>query len=215
MKKIFFLINILITSLNCFSQFSVSAGPSLIKPFGIKGMYPAFHISGEFGIDDLSSFYGRFTFAPSKSGEETKTVITALDFNTSPPVLEINSTEKFNYSILEFGRRYYFGEGYESGLSFYGSSNLNLIFNKVSVELDEYDKSKYQTTSGGGTNGSIVSLGFGLNGGVKHAFSFGTLFFDTGLNFSIFGLKSDPNIYSDQYKSLFFNFNFGYRKYFY
>jgi hypothetical protein len=198
------------------AQFSVSVGPSFIKPFGQNGIYSGLHLSGEFAVDDLSSFYGRFIFMPSKKGESTTTVVTAKDFNTSPPVLEINSTEKFNYSVLEFGKRYYFGEGYESGFSFYGGSNINLIFNKVSFELDDYDKAKYETTSGSEPFGSIVSLGFGLNGGLKHSFTFGTLYFDTGLNYNLLGLPSNATAQnSNMYANLFFNFNFGFRKYLY
>jgi hypothetical protein len=216
MKKLVLLTIIACNSLFTFSQFSVSAGPSFIKPFGQNGVYSGLHLSGEFAVDDLSSFYGRFIFMPSKKGESKTTVVTAKDFNTSPPVLEINSTEKFNYSVLELGKRYYFGEGYESGFSFYGGTNVNLIFNKVSFELDDFDKTKYETTSGSEPIGSIVSFGFGLNGGLKHSFTFGTLYFDTGLNYNLLGLSSNATAQnSNMYANLFFNFNFGFRKYLY
>ncbi|MGV3631624.1 MAG: hypothetical protein ACO1O6_10465 [Bacteroidota bacterium] len=199
-----------------FSQFSISGGPSLLKPFGIRSTYPGFHLSAEFNDDDVTTLYGRFSFFPSQKGQSTQVILTAYDFNTQPFQMQINSTEKYNYSVLEFGKRYYFGDGYESGFGFYGGSNLNIVFNKVRYDLDEYDKEKYDAGVNEDEVGSIIGFAFGLNGGIKNSFYFGTLFLDAGINYSIFAIKS-PNLVNTpgNYSSLFFAFNFGIRKDFY
>jgi hypothetical protein len=118
--------------------------------------------------------------------------------------------------VLEFGKRYYFGDGYESGFGFYGGSNLSIVFNKVRYDLDEYDKELYDSAMDEDEIGSIVGLAFGLNGGIKNSFYFGTIFLDAGINYSIFAIKS-PNLSSTptNYSSLFFAFNLGIRKDFY
>ncbi len=203
-------------SASFFSQFSLSGGPSLIKPFWIRGVYPGFHITGELNDDDVNTIYGRLSFFPSQKGATSQVILTAYDFNTVPFQKQINSTEKYNYTVLEFGKRYYFGDGYESGFGFYGGTNFNVVFNKVSYELEDYDKTLYDSGIGEDENGSIVGFALGLNGGIKNSFYFGTIFLDAGLNYSIFAVKS-PNLSGTpgNYSSLFFAFNVGIRKDFY
>lgn len=217
MKKIIpTLIFTICFSASFFSQLSVSLGPSMIKPFGVRSVYPGFHVSAEFNDDDINTIYGRFSFTPSRKGESTPIVLTAHDFNTVPFQTQVNSTERYNYSVLEFGKRYYFGDGYESGFGFYGGSNLSIVFNKVRYELDDYDEDKYSSSVDEDEVGTVIGLAFGLNAGIKNSFYFGTLFFDTGINYSIFALKS-PNMSGtpSNYSSLFFAFNLGIRRDFY
>ncbi|MES2587348.1 MAG: hypothetical protein V4622_00125 [Bacteroidota bacterium] len=199
-----------------FSQFSFSAGPSLIKPFGIQKAYPGFHLGAEFSNDDVTTMYARFSFMPAQKGTPTTLYVTGVDFNVDPYNIEVSSTEKFNYSMLEFGKRYYFGEGYESGFGVYGGSNMSVVFNKVKNELGDYDHSKYQSPTTGEDFGTIIGLALGLNAGVKNSFYFGTLYFDAGLNYKLLALGSNATANnSTQYTSLFFTFNFGIRKDFY
>lgn len=199
-----------------FSQLSVSAGPSLLKPFGIPSLYPGFHLSAEFNDDDVNTIYGRFSFFPSRKGETGLATLTAYDQNTTPFLTQVDSEEKYNYSVLEFGKRFYFGDGYESGFGFYGGSNLSIVFNKIRYELDDYDKTLYESSIDEDEVGSIVGMAFGLNGGIKNSFYFGTIFLDAGINYSIFAIKS-PNLSNTpaNYSSLFFAFNLGIRKDFY
>ncbi|MCE3294462.1 MAG: hypothetical protein K0R65_176 [Crocinitomicaceae bacterium] len=199
-----------------FSQFSVSAGPSLLKPFGIPAAYPGFHISGEFNDDDANTLYARFSFTPYKKGDQDSAVILAYDMNTSPFVAQVGSREKYNYTVLEFGKRYYFGDGYESGFGFYGGSNLNIVFNKVRYELDDYNKSLYYTENDVEQTGSIVGFALGLNGGIKNSFYFGTIYLDAGINYSLLAIKSQNlQTVPTNYSNLFFALNIGIRKDFY
>ena len=219
MKKYFFLLTILtcISSFS-FSQYSVSAGPTFIRPFGYQGIYPGLHIGVELNDDDFQTLYGRFSFLPYKSGDSTSSVVQGIDINTNPYTVPVSLTERYNYSMLEFGKRYYFGDGYESGFGFYGGSTINLIFNSIKYRVGEYDKTKYFSSFDESQKGSIVSFGLGLNGGIKNSFSFGTLFFDAGLSYSLLQIGS-PNLNSlptpESYRSLLFTFNLGFRKDFY
>jgi hypothetical protein len=216
MKKIILLLLILFSFKFSFAQFVVSAGPTFIKAFAQNGAHVGFNLSAEYAIDDLSTYYARFIHSPNKRGESSTILVSGKDFSVNPFSIEVNSTEKMNYNIFEFGKRYYFGEGFESGFSFYGGSSFNIIFNKVSYEIDKFDETKYQTTFSSDDSGNIVSLGIGLNAGLKHMFNFGTLSFDTGLNYNLFGLPSNNMAgSSNMYSGLFFMFNFGFRKYIY
>jgi hypothetical protein len=216
MRKIF-LLTLFIASLNLtFTQFSITAGSTILKPFGIQGTHFGFNLSGEFAVDDLSTYYARLTFLPSKTVSSSSILVSGKDFDVNPFSIEVDTYEKLNYSILEFGKRYYFGEGYENGFAAYGGSSLNIIFNKVSLEIDEFDETKYQTTFSSENTGTIATMGFGLNGGIKNSFNFGTLSFDAGMNYSLFGIASNSVAQNfNNVSSLYFVFNLGFRKYLY
>lgn len=216
MKKLF-LSSILFCVFASFSfgQFSINAGPSFIKPFGIKKIYPGLNFGFELSNDDVQTIYARFTFAPARIGDSISTSAVAYDFNTNPYQIQVMGVEKYNYSMLEFGKRYYFGDGYEAGFGIYGGSSMSLIFNKVTYRLDDYDKTTYQSSFDEGTSNSIVSLAFGLDGGVKYSMHFGTIFFDAGINYALFGLQSNSSAPTNSYSNLLFNINLGIRKDFY
>jgi hypothetical protein len=200
------------------AQYSISVGPSMVKPFGDTLVYPGFHVGAEFGNDDVQTLFVRFSHMPNKKAGTQSFSVVAIGETTVPFQQELVAEERYNYSVLEFGKRYYFGDGYESGFGLYGSSNMSLLFNTVSIRYEDYDKTKYQmqNTNNVETKGSIVSLAFGLNGGVKNSFSFGTLYFDAGLNYSIFAIPSNALAgNSSSFRGLNFAFNLGIRKDFY
>jgi hypothetical protein len=217
MKKFLLLVAIIsFTGMKSFAQFSFSAGPSIIKGFGIQGVYPGFHIAGEISNDDVQTMYARFSFMPSQKLPSNPILVSSISGNDNPYNLEVQTVEKFNYSVLEFGKRYYFGDGYESGFGVYGGSNLSLVFNKVQFEVGEYDKTKYQNSNSETSIGSFVGFALGLNGGLKNSFTFGTVFLDAGLSYKLLALASNTIASSStQYSNLFFTFNLGIRKDFY
>jgi len=132
--------------------------------------------------------------------------------------------EKYNYTVVEFGKRFYFGNGFDNGFGFYGGTNLNFVFNKVSfTDIGNYDAAVYDLYIGDQiitdrtkAFGSIFGVSFGLNAGIKHSFYFGTLYLDGGLSYPILAQPSN-NIasYSTMYQPLIFNINLGFRKDFY
>ena len=225
MKKIIFLIGFIFYFLISHAQFGVSVGLSMIKSFGIIGVYPGFHISGEYGKDDESTLFGRISFFPGKKGEKEVGIVStqAKDLNVIPYQYSVESQEKFNYTTIELGKRYYFGNGYDNGFGFFGGSNICLIFNKVKFEVEDYDEATYdlmflneKVSNRSKAFGTLFGVSFGLNAGIKHSFNFGTLFLDGGLNYALFAQPSnDIAALSGMYRSLFFNFNLGIRKEFY
>lgn len=200
------------------AQMSVMLGPSMIKSFGTTGVYPGFHVGLEMVQDDVQTYYARLAFAPSRTFESTNgAVAIAKDFNTIPYSIQLAGQERFNITSIEVGKRYYFGEGFDSGFSPYGGTNVQGIFNKVRKSYDDFDKDKYTLEDNSeGTVGSIFGIYVGLSGGVKKSFYFGTLYFDAGLSYALFAVPSN-NVAStsENYRSLLFNFNLGFRKDFY
>lgn len=200
------------------AQMSLMVGPSMIKSFGTEGVFPGFHFGMEMVQDDIQTYYARFTFSPSRTFEtSTGTVAIAKDINTIPYSIQLDGREKFNFTSIEVGKRYYFGEGFDSGFSPYGGTSIQGIFNKVKLSYSDFDQDKYEVESANdGTSGSIFGIFFGLTGGVKKSFYFGTIYFDAGMSYALFAVPSN-NIAgnSENYRSLLFNFNLGFRKDFY
>lgn len=212
-KHTIILLIFLLNSFINFCQFGISGGTTFLKPFGAESIYPGFHLMGELNNDDVTTLYARLSFLPSKKNK-SEIDIYALDINNPEYSKKINSEEKFNFTTVEFGKRYYFGEGFESGFGVYGGSFLSLNFNKIKYRTDSFDTtSYYSTVPNNNQTGSIVGLGMGLNGGIKNSFQFGTLYFDIGLNYALLAIKS-PNLSTipNNYSSLLFSFNLGYRK---
>lgn len=139
------------------------------------------------------------------------------------PYYDLSTTEKYNYTVIELGKRFYFGNGFDNGFGFYGGTNLNLVFNKVKFEIENYDASKYDLyigddliTDRSKAFGTFFGLSFGLNAGVKHSFYFGTIYLDGGLSYPILAQASNQIAnYSSNYRSLIFSINLGFRKDFY
>lgn len=216
MKKYLFLAIAFISFIRINAQFSISAGPSLIKGFGVQGSFPGFHIAGEYNNDDAMTYYARVGMFLSKSGPSSEITAYGKDDNISPYQFQLDSREKYNYTVIEFGKRYYFGDGYDSGFGFYGGSGFSVIFNKVQYKVGDYDASKYNLSIGDQTYGTILGLALGLNGGIKNTFHFGTIFFDAGMHYQMLSLPSNELAsQTSMYSKVFFNFNLGIRRDFY
>ena len=219
MKKICLLFLSFIAGSALIAQMSVMVGPTFLKPFGSTGIYPGFHIGMEFGQDDMQTYYGKLSFLPSKTFETNNSISAIVNDATLPlPYqLQLDVEEKFNYTVLEFGKRFYFGEGFDSGFSPYGGSSMQLVFNKVKWKVEDYDQNNYKLSDASQeTVGSLFGLFFGIGGGVKKSFYFGTLYLDAGMSYSLLAVPSN-NVASstNNFKSLLFNFNIGFRKDFY
>ena len=188
------------------------------KPWG------GFHLSVEIPRDDEVSMYGRFTH---HFNQESINPITPEDLFTGGYYVEliprdfnsgllnqyIGATPKMNYNILEGGTRYYLGSGFDFGWSAYGGGNFMLMFSSVKLDYDPFDEVNYMLNDNNRLDGTIVSLGFGLGGGVKYSTApMGTFYFDLNLNYIIYNQASNPSVYAYMYSQLMFNFNLGFRK---
>jgi hypothetical protein len=196
------------------SQFAIGGGPALLKAFGVQQPYVGFQVMGEYPIDEQSSYYGKVSFYGKHKGVSTLVAVNAIDFNTQPSFLEINSRNSFNYTSVEGGRRYYFGNGYDYGFAPYGGTHLMAVFNTAKLLTDDYDKSKYQlnTTE---SKGNIFSLAFGLSGGLKNDFAWGTLYFDASFDYFILLQSTNDvatNAFNEHGSQLLFTFGLGYKK---
>lgn len=207
---------IFILALNtvAFGQYSISGGPSMVIAFGAPKPYYGLHLGVEIPNDDEQTLYGRFTYL-FKQYENNSTNVYLLSTNPSGGVgIYTSYRPSMDYFILEGGKRYYFGDGYESGMSFYGSTNVSFIFNSVKKNYGDFDRSKYSLPVGEQEKGTIFNIGFGLSGGAKYNISnIGTIYGDLGLSYLVLSKASNATAQNTQlYRSILFSFSIGFRK---
>ena len=214
-NKIVLLLMIMI-SLGLKAQVGLSGGLSSVKGFGISKPYVGLHLGVEIPRDDAISFYGRASFSlPNRADFQGTAYATAIDMSTTPYLKEVSYNDKMNYTTLEGGSRHYIGDGYDSGFGAYGGTNISIIFNKVSRDFSDFDRSKYQLDQNQNLErGSIFNLGVGLTGGVKNTFAgIGTLYFDVNVSYLIISLPSNSLAQQGElYTPLLFNFALGFRR---
>lgn len=218
MKKLLILFAVLLAG-GAQAQVGISGGGGLLKGFGQPRPWGGLHIGVEIPRDDAVSIYGRFSHYFAQANQDSVYASAeARDPSTFPSVIGVSGVSGMNYNILEGGTRYYLGDGYDFGWAAYGGSNLMLVFNKVKNQYQGFDETLYKLSDGYDRTGSIFSLGFGLNGGVKYSMEeVGTFYFDLALNYIIFGQASNYTA-SEQfgqnglYRPLLFTFNLGYRR---
>lgn len=215
MKQIV-LIGSLLISVFGIAQTGVSGGLTMIKGFGIPKAYPGIHIGIEIPRDDEVSYFGRLTTTLSNFSDEPGLAnAEARDVMTSPQVKQVKYDVKMNYTNIEGGTRYYLGNGYDYGWSAYGGSMFMLTINSMKANYQDFDESLYKLQDGLTEKGRIIALNLGINAGVKNHFSFGMLYFDMSLAYSLFAIPS--NTLASQgsqnlYTPLTFSFNLGFRK---
>lgn len=220
MKKGFLFLMLLLGSFMANGQVGLSGGVSSLKAFGVPGLYMGMHLGVEIPRDDAVSFYLRATqYLNNKNSSVVTGYATAKDASTVPYYIEvpITTTDKFNYTVLEGGSRYYIGEGYDSGFGAYGGSNVSIMFNSVkkTEEYGSFDESKYEAPAlTEYPKGNIFNIGFGLGGGVKNTFAgIGTLYFDMNFSYLILSIPSNGTAQNtNSYSPLLFNFCLGFRR---
>jgi hypothetical protein len=220
MKKGLIFTLFLMLSLGSNAQVGLSGGFNAIKAFGVPGLYEGMHIGVEIPRDDAVSFYMRASgYLSSNNSTETIGYATAINPSTTPYYVQvpITTTDRFNYTVLEGGSRYYIGDGYDSGFGAYGGSNVSIIFNSVrkTESYGAYDASKYTAPAlTEYPKGSIFNIGFGLTGGVKNTIAgIGTIYFDMNFSYLILGVPSNSTASAtSSYSPLVFNFALGFRR---
>src|SRR5690606_5022594 len=206
-----------------YGQFGIGGGPSFMFEFGNPKPFYGLHIVGEKPRNNEVTFYGRLTYLFNQNSKTNLGQLTAFanDQATNPSFVpvDLNQLTSINYFMIDGGTRYYLINGFDEGFSLYGGTNIALIVNSVKhgYQFGDYDESKYTLESGdftdGREKGTIIRLAVGFTGGVKYTISAkGTFFFDINPQLTLFGIPSNQNIPSSVYRSVFFNFNIGYRK---
>lgn len=204
-----------------FSQFGIGGGLSGLYGFGSPKSFSGFNLLAELPQDDEMTYFGKITYLFPRTDDKSY-----LEFlNNNNPMLS-GQTFEYNFSmdylLLEGGKRYYIGEGYESGLAGYGSSNIVLILNSVRKNFDykEFNASDYNIETVSPERGRIFSLGLGLNVGGKYTVPSinGAFYADLGLNYLLLQpmFSNQTSVGGSTFiRSLFFTFNLGFRKNFY
>ena len=216
MKAIISILFIGLFSSLSFGQTALGGGASMLKTFGVKAPYIGGHIIAEFPVDESTSYYGKLSIYAKQKGNNEPIYADAIDFNTTPSLIEVNTRPTFNYITVEGGRRFYFGNGYDFGFAPYGGTHLLVAFNSASMQIDDYDQSLYRLQTGGQElKGSVFNLAFGLSGGIKNDFSWGTLYLEASFDYAILGVPSNQAAvyaYNQLGGPLLFTFAFGYKK---
>jgi len=214
MKKIFSLLIFAGLVIPASAQVAVGGGASLLKSFGSTPAYGGMHLLVEVPTDDQTSYYGKLGIFLKNKQDDGTVSVEAIDPSVTFPVIQvINKMETFNYTTLEGGRRYYFGNGYDYGFSAYGGTHFMLAFNRVTQSTDAFDDTKYRLPDGAETQGNIFNLALGLSGGVKNTFTFGTLYFDVSLDYFLASIPSNSVAQNTgMYSPLLFTFSLGYKK---
>lgn len=200
------------------AQLSVSAGGSMLKGFGPNKPWGGFHLGLEIPRDDAVSFYLRFTHHFKQYDVDSISVyLEPKDITTFPTDMPyyptLNGRPSMNYNILEGGTRYYLGNGFDYGWAAYGGTHFMAVFNTVKSNYDSYDETIYKMDESFRLDGTIFSLGAGLQGGVKYsAVPYGTFYLDAGLAYMLFAQGSTNFVYPNMFNQLIFSFNIGYRR---
>lgn len=212
LKKAILVTMLLMGSL-AYGQISVMAGPSLLRPFGAEKSFVGFHIGGEYSTDDATSYFGRLTHYPGQT-DTFPTLVDLQAIDATAPYANTTFTTRTNYTVLTGGLRYYIGDGYETGLSAYGGSTLNLVFNTVKAEFEPFDEAKYILPDGVTRKGNAFQFGLGLQGGVKYGIvNFATVYMDLGMDYMLAYVPSNALAQSSFYiRQFLFSFNIGIRK---
>ena len=139
----------------------------------------------------------------------------------NPYNLTVNYDRTTNYSLFEGGTRRYIGNDYDYGFSGYSGSNFMVIVNKVKNKYETLDATgqytwanNYSLSPGEEREGTVLSIGVGLQAGVKYTFpAIGTIYADLSGEYLLFGQASNQTAYNSQLLSnIFFIFNVGFRK---
>ena len=211
--KILLPIILVIVSFSAKAQVGLMIGPGLNYGFGSGQLFKTLNLGVEIPRDENASILIR-AYASLKNSKADSTYAEAYDLMTSPSVKTVNVKNGVTQFGLQGGtRRYFIGSNFDYGFGLYGGTVFDFSFYKLSSKLvDEIDESAYRVTTS--NNGSVFLLSFGLQGGVKKQFAFGTLFTDLSLSYAIVAAgsaKLSGNAGS-QVSALNFGFTIGYRK---
>ena|SRR6218665_1896040 len=200
------------------AQVGVFGGTSIYKSAYVKGIYTGLQFGAEVPRDDMVSFFGRITATLPQVSIDTIRLEAIDPTTTFPGVIDAESKFKNSVVNLQFGTRYYLGNGYDYGISAYGGSIFEISALTVKRSTTEsYDETKYQFISSDSQpyaeRGSVFLVNLGLSAGVKYNFYFGLVYFDVTGSYNLFPVFT--NAFSRDYgraSAINFTMNLGFRK---
>jgi hypothetical protein len=217
-KVVLFVVSIICSTGLLTAQFGIGGGISGLYGFGSPKSFGGLNVVLELPQDDEMTYFGKVTYLFPRQDDVTYSEY----LNNNNSLLSGQSFDynfSMDYLLLEGGKRFYIGDGYESGLAGYGSTNVILILNTVKKNFDykELNASDYNIATVSPERGSIFSLGLGLNFGGKYTVPNlnGAFYADLGLNYLLLQpmiSNATANGGAAFFKSLFFTFNIGFRK---
>lgn len=203
-----------------YGQFGISGGMSMLKPFGIRSFYPGMHFGVEIPTNDQVTIYLRLT-ATLRNNYVDTVRYEAIDFTTSPQIIDVPVKFGSGHINFEGGNRYYIGNGYDDfGLSAYGGTVYQLYTMGVKRKNQaEVDETKYVFKDNTGQSismperGRVLAFALGLNGGVQYNMASSTFYFDISASYNLFAFASNKLAsYYGNYAPLNFAFSVGYRR---
>lgn len=199
---------------NAQAQFIIGGNLAYQIPFGAEKNFTGMQLLLEKPVNERNSYYGKVSvFFPQKVSVANAYVADAIDFGTEPQSVNLSMLTNFSSFGVEFGRRGYIINPIDYGFSLYGSSTIVMTFNTIKSRIQSYDKTKYQiygvdNDASLNGKGNIFNLGFGVSGGAKYDFNFGTLYADVSLGYDFLQLASN-SIAQQGYTSFGSRLNFG------
>jgi hypothetical protein len=228
MKKYLFVLIGLICQYKLSAQISFGGGLSHTnfmnttgqaqQPLGMTGLHGHIEIPRSGDV----TFYGRVNYLLPKANSQTiNSYVTAINQNTNPYILAVNSRYKTSYFLFEGGNRYYIGNDYDNGFAGYGGSGLVLGIGKVKKAYDKLDatgtvtwENAYQTDPSEILEGKIFAIGGFLQGGLKYTMpATGTVYADLTAYYLLLANGSNSTASQTNFISpFFFNFTVGFKK---
>lgn len=213
MRNILLLLMICLVSISAHTQVGISMGPIVQHGFGTKKVFGGLNLGVEIPRNENSSFIARI-YGTLKTTYQDSTYAEAKA-GVTPSVLMVDMKNGVSTYGIEGGmRRYFMGTNFDDyGFSLYGGSIFSLSFYRLSSKLlDPIDENSYTLPSR--SQGSVIMLNFGLQGGMKKQFTWGNLFLDLSLTYAI--LATGSSNYTPGSKTSFSSLNFfamlGYRR---
>jgi hypothetical protein len=198
------------------AQLMLGGGLNSVGALNIKQPYIGVNLLGEYRDDDMAYFAKFYTTVPQNDSE---TLIQMEPLNPEEMInLQLNGFSRYNYNVLEFGKKNFYGQDLDFGPAGYLSSHFSFIMNTLSLKTESFDDSRYRFPDGYVDKSRIYSLAAGINLGAQYAFFHGTYYLDFGLNYTLMASSSNSfqqmQQYStfNSYRQLFFVFNLGFKK---
>ncbi len=211
--KILLPIIAVIVSFSLNAQVGLMIGPGLNYGFGSGQLFKTLNLGVEIPRDENASIIVR-AYASLKNSKMDSTYAEAKELGTSPSVMTIGVKNGVTQFGLQGGtRRYFIGSNFDYGFGLYGGTVFDFSLYRLSSKpMGTFDANAY--TLRDQNQGSVFLLSFGLQGGAKKQFAFGTLFMDVSLSYAIVAAgsaKLSGNANS-QVSVLNFGCSIGYRK---
>ncbi|MNK02281.1 hypothetical protein D3C87_201020 [compost metagenome] len=195
------------------AQVGLTIGPGLNYGFGSGQLFKTLHLGVEIPRDENASIIIR-GYASLKNSVRDSTYAEAIELGTSPSAMMVDVKNGVTQFGIQGGtRRYFIGSNFDYGFGLYGGTLFDFSFYKLSSKvITPIDVNAYRLMAS--NSGSVFLLSFGLQGGVKKQFAFGTLFSDLSLSYAIVAAGSSKltGNANSQVSALNFGFTLGFRK---